>query len=154
MHDTERIARLNQTERMIGGLSDPEPFLGHREPLCERAEFGMAIAQPGPGGRRDDVERTKAFIAQIPLEGRHILLQTLYGPRIVSPVVIGIPQDQMRPGLEADIAQCGAHGQGMPTVGDGTVDLACHPEIVAHGGIDPPEPQLIAERLGEGLSTA
>ena len=35
---------------MIDGLGDPEPFFGHGEPLRERTAFGVAEAQPGPGG--------------------------------------------------------------------------------------------------------
>ena len=66
---------------MIDGLGDPEPFFGHGEPLRERTAFGVAEAQPGPGGRRDDAICAKAFMEQIPLEGRHIPLQTLDGPR-------------------------------------------------------------------------
>ena len=48
---------------------------------------------------------------------------------------------------------CG-HGQGALAVVDGAVHLARHPEMVSHRGVDPPEPQGIAQRLGEGLGVA
>ena len=66
---------------MIDGLGDPEPFFGQGEPLRERAPFGMAAAQPGPGGCREAVVCAKALIAQLALEHRHIPLQTRDGPR-------------------------------------------------------------------------
>ena len=78
---------------MIDGLGDPEPFFGHGEPLRERTAFGVAVAQPGPGGRRDAAICAKAFIEQLSLERRHIPLQTLDGPWIVSRVVIDLTQD-------------------------------------------------------------
>ena len=49
--------------------------------------------------------------------------------------------------------RCG-QGQGTLAVDDGAVHLARHPDIVAHLGIDPPEPQGITQRLGEGLGAA
>ena len=93
IHQTDPMARLNQAEGMIDGLGDPEPVFGHGEPLRERTEFGVAVAQPGPGSYRDAAICAKAFIEQISLERRHIPLQTLDGPRIVSRVVIGPTQD-------------------------------------------------------------
>ena len=117
-------------------------------------QFGVAVAQPGPGDRRDAAIGAKAFREQISLEGRHIPLQTLDGPWIVSRIVIGLTQTEMRPGLEADMPERGGQGQGALAVDDGTVNIARHPEIDAHVGVDPPEPQLVAERLGEGLGAA
>src|SRR6266851_2204626 len=87
MHSTDPLARHNQAEGIIDGLGDPEPFFGHGAPLRERTTFSMAEAQAGPGDDRDAARCAKAFIAQISLEGRHIPLQTLDGPRIVSRVV-------------------------------------------------------------------
>ena len=139
---------------MIDGLGDPEPFFGQGEPLRERTAFGVAEAQPGPGGRRDNAICAKAFREQITLEGRHIPPQTLDGPCIVSRVVIDPTQDEMRPGLEADMPERCGQGQGTLAVDDGAVHLARHPAIGAHVGVDPPEPQWIAERLGEGLGAA
>ena len=103
---------------------------------------------------RDAAIGAKAFIEQIALERRHIPLKTLDGPRIVSRVVIGPTQAEMRPGLEADMPERGGQGQGALAVDDGAVHITRHPEIDAHVGVDPPEPQLIAERLGEGLGAA
>ena len=60
----------------------------------------------------------------------------------------------MRPGLQADISERGGQGQGALAVDDGAVHLTCHPAIEAHGGIDRPEPPLVAQRLAEGLGPA
>ena len=60
----------------------------------------------------------------------------------------------MCPGLEANMPKRCSQGQGTLAVVDGAVHLARQPEIVAHSGVDPPESQLIAERLGEGLGAA
>ena len=49
--------------------------------------------------------------------------------------------------------RCG-QGQGALAVVDGAVHLARPPEIGAHLGVDPPESQWVAERLGEGLGAA
>ena len=130
------------------------PSSARASPSGERAAFGVAEAQPGPGGRRDDDIGAKAFSEQIPLEGRDIPLQTLDGPRIVSRVVIGPTQDEMRPGLEADMPERGGQGQSPLAVDDGAVHLARHPAIGAQVGVDPPEPQGIAQRLGQGLGAA
>ncbi len=147
-------ARVNQAEGMIDGLGDPEPVFGHGEPLRERTAFGVAEAQPGPGDYRDAAICAKALIEQLPLESRYIPFKTLDGPRIVSRVVIGPTQDEMHPGLEADMPERCGQGQGALAVDDGAVHLARHPEIVAQLGVDPPEPQGIAQRLGEGLGAA
>lgn len=48
----------------------------------------------------------------------------------------------------------GGQGQGALTVGDGAVYLIRHPVSDTHVGIDAPEPQVIAERLGQGLGAA
>jgi hypothetical protein len=54
-HHTGPPARQNQAEGIMDGLGDPEPFLGHGEPLREHTAFGVAEAQESPGGCRDDV---------------------------------------------------------------------------------------------------
>src|SRR5262249_31656835 len=127
---------------------------GHGEPLRERTAFGMAVAQPEPGSYRDNDIGAKAFIEQISLEGRHIPPITLDGPWIVSRVVIGMTQAEMRPGLEADMPERGGQGQGTLTGDNGAVPLARQPESGAHLGVDPPESQVVAQRLGEGLGKA
>ena len=114
----------------------------------------MTAAQPGPRGRREDAIVAKAFREQISLERHHIPLQTLDGPKIVSHVVIGPTQDEMRQGLQADMPERCGQGQGALTVDDGPVHLARRPGIGAHVGVDPPEPQLITQRLGQGLGAA
>src|SRR5262245_39247008 len=114
----------------------------------------MANAQPGPGGHRDAAKCAKVFITQMPLEERHILPKTLDGLWIVSHIVIGITQEETRPGLEADMPERYGHSQDALAVDDGAVHLARHPEIGTNGGVDPPEPRLIAQRLREGLSAA
>ena len=48
----------------------------------------------------------------------------------------------------------GSHGQGALAVDNGAVHLACQPAIEAHGGIDRPEPPLVAQHLAEGLGPA
>ena len=60
----------------------------------------------------------------------------------------------MHPGLEADMPEPCGQVQGALGVNDGAVHIARHPEIGAHGGVDPPEPQVVTERLGQGFSTA
>ena len=59
----------------------------------------------------------------------------------------------MRPGLQADMAECGGHGQGTLAVVDGAVHIARRPKIDAHLGVDVSESQVVAERLGQGLGT-
>jgi hypothetical protein len=148
------MARVHQAEGLIDGLGDPEPVFGHGEPLREGSEFSVAEAQPGPGGDRDATIGAKAIIAQRSPEGRYIPPQTLDGPSIVSRLVIGPTQADMRPGLEADMPERGGHRQGALTVDDGAVHIARLPASGAQVGIDLPEPPLIAERLGQGLGAA
>ena len=82
-HRTDPLTYLHQAEGIINGLSDPEPFFGDRQPRCERPQFGVAAAQLGPGRGRK-VIGAKAFSEPLPLERRHIPLQMLDGPSIVS----------------------------------------------------------------------
>src|SRR5262245_58074851 len=110
----------------------------------------MTVAQPGPGGRRV-VAYARAFREPLSVERRHILLSMLDRPWIVSRSVIGQTQDDTCPSLQADMPECGSQGQDALAGGDGAVHLACYPEIGAHGGVDLPEPPLVAERLGQGL---
>ena len=154
IHHTDPLARLNLAEGIMDGLGDLEPVFGHGAPRRERAQLGVAPTQPGSGGRRDAAIGAKACSEQIPLEGCHIPPQTLDGPCIVSRVVIGPTQDEMRPGLEADMPERAGQGQRTLAGDDGAVHLACHPVIGAQVGVDPPEPQGIAQRLGEGLGAA
>jgi hypothetical protein len=84
---------------MIDGLGDPQPFCGQGEPLRERPTFGVAVAQPGPGGCRHGARCVKAFIEQISLEGRHIPFQTLDGPPIISRVIIDLTEAETHSGL-------------------------------------------------------
>lgn len=62
-----------------------------------------------------------------------------------------LAQKPQRPGLEANMPERGGQGQGTLAVVDGVVKSTRHPEIVAHLGVDPPEPQGVAQRLGEGF---
>ncbi len=55
---------------------------------------------------------------------------------------------------QAGVVRSVLTGQDTLAVVDGAIHLARQPEIVAHSGVDPPESQLIAERLGEGLGAA
>ena len=139
---------------MIDGLGDPEPFFGYGEPLRERTAFGVAVAQPGPRHCCDAAIDAKAFIEQIPLEECHILPITLDGLWIISRIGIGHTQDVTRPSLQADMPERYSHSQGTLAGGDGAVHLARLPEIGAHGGVDLPEPQLVVQRLDEGLGAA
>ena len=148
---TYSIVHYNQAEGMIAGLGNPEPFFGHGEPLRERTTFGVAEAQPGPRDCRDAAIGAKAFGEQLSLEERHIPPKTLDGPWIVSRVIIRLPQGALCTDLEAHMPKRGGQGQGALAVVDGTVHLACPPERGAHLGVDLPEPQLITQRLGEGL---
>src|SRR5688500_14975164 len=106
----------------------------------------MALAQPGPGARRDAPRCAKAFRKQLSMESCHIPPQILDGPWIVSRVEIGLTQAEMRPGLEADMPERYGQGQGALAVDDGTVYLARQPASGAHLGVHPPEPQLVAQR--------
>ena len=154
IHHADPIARLNHGEGIIDGLGEPEPFFGQGESLRERTELRETIAQPGPGGRCDAAIATKALIEQLPVESRHIPLKTPNCPRIVSHVIIGHTQVDMRPGLQADMPERGGQGQGALTVVDGAIYLARCPAIDVHVGVDPPEPQVVAQRLGQSLSAA
>jgi hypothetical protein len=60
----------------------------------------------------------------------------------------------MRLGLQADMPERCGQGQGALTLIDGAVKIARIPAIATHGGVDPPEPQVVVERLGEGLGAA
>src|SRR5262249_11984625 len=124
------------------------------EPLCECTTFGVAEAQPGPGVCRDAAIGAKALREQLSLESRHIPPQTLDGSWIVSSVVIDLTQGEMRPGLEADITERCSHGQATLAVVDGALNIPRPPERGAHLGVDPPEPQWIAQRLGQSLGVA
>src|SRR5262249_11680141 len=151
IHHTEAIAYLNQSEGMIDGLGDPESVCGQGKPLCECTTFGVAEAQPSQGVCRDAAISAKAFSEQLSLESRHIPLQTLDGPWIVSSVVIDLTQGEIGPGLEADITERCSHGQGALAVIDGALNITRPPERGAHLGVDPPESQWIAQRLGQSL---
>ena len=135
-------------------LGDSEPFFSYGEPIGKRPAFGMAVAQPGPRRRGNAANGTKAFREQLSLERRHISPETLDGPSIVSRVIIDPTQDEMRPGLEANMPKRCRQGQDTLAVVDGAVHLARRPERGAQVGVDPPEPQGIAQRLSQGLGAA
>jgi hypothetical protein len=147
------MVRINQMKGIRDGFSNPEPFFGHGEPLWKQTEFGVAVAQRGSRGRRDKVRRAKAFVAEFAMEHRDILLEALDGLGIVSGIAIGLTKDKIRPGLETDMPERCRQGQDTLAVVDGTVDIAPHPEIASHRGVDPPKALLIAQRLRKVLST-
>ena len=70
---------------MVDGLGDSEPFFGQGEPLRERPAFGVAVAQPGPGGCGDDaIVRQSGSERSSPWRRRHIPFQTRDGLCIVA----------------------------------------------------------------------
>src|SRR6266436_4455126 len=91
---------------------------------------------------------------QLACEERHIPPEEVYRPMIIPQVIAGLAQVEMRCNLEVDIPESCGDGQGTLACGNGAFIVRSGAEMAGHIGGDPPQPTLIAQRLGESLGLA
>ena len=138
----------------MDGLGDPESVFSDGERLREGAAFGVAVssARLGRSPRRYQLCQS-VHSAGLPGASPHSAPDS---PRPVD----SLPR-RNRPDPGSDVPGPGGRHARALRPGPGRAGrsrwrghLAHHPERCAHAGVDPPEPQLVAERLSEGLGVA
>src|SRR5262245_10731123 len=150
VHPTEIEQPQKQRVWMIGLLSDPHCGFAMSDGLIEPAEHGKRDGKRVRKGRRLDRWRSETLSAQLAVESDVPLEQFDYFA-VLAPSDVRVAKIGCCDHLEEAIAERTRDGERFLPEFESCIVVASGPTLHDHEGGDPPEPVLIAERLGECL---
>jgi hypothetical protein len=139
---------------MLELLGNPDPCFSLRNAFGELSTLGQAPDQPRPGEHGCRTGQAEALPEELAFKGHDILLEDVHRPTIVTQSVVHLAQSNISRDLKGDIPRIDGKGEGTLAGLDGTVMVACLPEIGAHMGGDPPQSTVIVQGLSENFSFA